>query len=138
MSFRKNNLFIGALVLFAFISIGVFGLLQFGHVNHASEAPMVDCPYAENGSSVCENTLDHIANWEQFSNVVVSSIFIFSLLILGILYFINQQDFLNQNKHFNKWRHFLYNKKSYSSTYKIIKWLSLFENSPSFSYTRHS
>lgn len=138
MSFRKNNLFIGALVLIAFISIGVFGLLQFNHKSHATEVPMVNCPYAENGSSICENTLAHIANWEQFSSVVVSSIFIFTFLILGIFYFLNWQDFLNQNTHFNKWRHFLHNKKPYSGAHKIIKWLSLFENSPSFSYVRHS
>jgi len=66
-------------------------------------------------------------------------IIILMLLILGIiLYFFGKQDFLNQKKHFYRWKYYLDNKKLYSYSDTITKWLSLFENSPSLSYLRHS
>ena len=100
-----------------------------------AEAPMINCPYAENGYSICENTLQHVDKWRQFSNVIFPSLFIFSFLILGIiLYFFGKQNFLNQKRHFYKWKYYLYDKKLYTYQERIIKWLSLFENSPSFSY----
>jgi len=131
MRFLKTQFFIGAFVLLAYIGIGIFGLFQFGHM---SEAPMANCPYAENGFSVCANGLDHINDWRQFSNTTFSSLLIFSLLIiLGIIiYFFGHKNFLNQKQYFYKWKYYLYNKKLHDSPNKIIEWLSLFENSPSF------
>jgi hypothetical protein len=132
MSLDKTKLLIVVFVLLAYISIGVFGLFEF---NHMSEKPMANCPYAENGFSVCDNNLGHINNWRQFSNTTFSSLFVFSLLILGIvLYFFGKQNFLNQKQYFYRWKYYLYNKKLYTYLNKIIKWLSLFENSPSLSY----
>lgn len=134
MNLQNKKLLIGAFVLLAYISIGIFGLFQFSHM---SETPMVNCPYTQNGSSICENSLNHIQDWRQFSNAIFSPLFIFSFLILGIiLYFFNKQNFLNQKQYFYKWKYYLDNKKLYSYQNKIIKWLSLFENSPSFSYIR--
>ena len=136
MSLHNTKLFIGVFILLAYISIGIFGLFQF---NHMAEMPMTNCPYAQNGSSICENTLNHINDWRQFSNVIFTSLFIFSLLILGIiLYFFGKQNFLIQKQHFYKWKYYLNNKKLYSCSDRVIKWLSLFENSPSLSYVRHS
>ncbi|KKS99294.1 MAG: hypothetical protein UW07_C0016G0009 [Candidatus Nomurabacteria bacterium GW2011_GWF2_43_8] len=130
MNLRSAKLFLGLFILLAYIGIGIFGLFQFGHM---SEAPMANCPYAENGFSVCANGLDHINDWRQFSNATFTSLFIFSLLILGIiLYFFNQHNLLNQKQHFYKWKYYLDNTKSYTLSQEIIKWLSLFENSPSF------
>ena len=135
MSFRNIKLFLGFFVLITFLSIGVFGLLQFNHIDHSVETPMINCPYSENGYSICENTLDHIAKWQQFLNVIFPSLLIFSLLILGIvLYFFGKQNFLNQKQYFYKWKYYLDDTKSYTYQERIIKWLSLFENSPSFSY----
>lgn len=132
MSFLKNNLIIGAFILIAFISIGVFGLFQ---LNHMSKAPMIDCPYAQNGSSLCENTFNHINDWRQFSNTIFPSLFIFLILTLGIvLYYFSKQNFLNQNQYFYKWKYYLDNKKLLASPNRIIKWLSLLENSPAFWY----
>lgn len=132
MNLHKAKLFIGAFVLIAYISIGVFGLFKFSHMD---EAPMVNCPYAQNGYSICENNLSHINNWRQFSSVILSSLFVFLFLILGaILYFFNKQDFLNQEQYFYKWKYYLYNKKLYTYPNRIIRWLSLFENSPSLLY----
>ena len=85
MSILKNNLIIGAFILVAFVGLGVFGLFSLGHADHGIEAPMVDCPYTENGSSFCENTLDHIAGWQQFSNVTLTSLFILYLFVSGII-----------------------------------------------------
>jgi hypothetical protein len=131
MSLHKTKLFLGFFVLFAYISIGIFGLFQF---NHVSEAPMSNCPYLENGFSVCANNLDHVNNWLQFSNAVFPPLLILSILILGIiLYFFNKEDFLNQKQYFYKWNYYLDNNKLYYSQNKVIRWLSLLENSPAFS-----
>ncbi|KKQ27859.1 MAG: hypothetical protein US41_C0013G0010 [Parcubacteria group bacterium GW2011_GWB1_37_13] len=119
MKMKTHNvkLFLGLFILLAYASIGVFGLFK---VNHMSETPMVNCPYAENGFSVCDNSLNHINDWQQFSKTTFSSLFIFSFLILGIiLYFFGKQNFLKQKQYLYKWKYHLY--------------LSLLENSPSFS-----
>lgn len=130
MKSYNTKLFLGIFILLAYIGIGVFGLLKF---NHITEMPMVNCPYTQNGSSICENSLNHINDWQQFSNITTSTLFIFSILILGIiLYFLGKQNFLNQKQYFYKWKYYLYNKKLYTYDNKIIKWLSLLENSPSF------
>lgn len=129
MILRNIKLFIGVSVLLAYVSIGVFGLFKFTHM---SEAPMANCPYAQNSSSLCENSFNHINNWQQFSNVVFPSLLVFSFLMLGIiLYFFDKRNFLNEKLYFYKWKYYLDNKKLYTFPNKIIKWLSLFENSPS-------
>mgnify|MGYP001592361268 CR=1 FL=1 len=134
MSVRNIKLFIGVSILLAYISIGVFGLLKF---NHTNEMPMPNCPYAQNGFSICENSLSHINDWRQFSNAIFPSLLILTLLVLGIiLYFYNQQNFLKENIHFYRWKYYLNNKKLDTDENKIIKWLSLFENSPSLSYAK--
>ncbi|KKP86013.1 hypothetical protein A3B84_01555 [Candidatus Nomurabacteria bacterium RIFCSPHIGHO2_02_FULL_35_13] len=131
MKLHNTKLFFSFFILFAFISVGIFGLLQLSHM---SETPMTNCPYAENGFSVCDNNFDHINDWRQFSNIIFPSLFIFSFLILGIiLYFFNKQNFLNQEQYFFKYRYYLDNKKLHTFSDKITRWLSLFENSPSLS-----
>ena len=137
MNFRGLKLFMGIFILLAFLSVGVFGLLQFSHTNHMTEAPMINCPYATGGSSICENTLSHIDNWQQFSNAILPSLTVLLLLIFTVLYILDQ-DFLLQEKHFYKWKYYLDNKKLLTYPDRIIKWLSLFENSPSLSYVRHN
>ena len=134
MSLYKIKSSIGVSILLVFISISVFGLLQFNHIDHATEAPMVNCPYAQNGYSICNNNLDHINNWRQFSTATFLSLSIFSFLILGIvLYLLGKQNFLNQKRYFYKWEYYLYDIPSYTYQERITKWLSLFENSPSLS-----
>ena len=134
MNFRNNNLIIGVFVLMAFLSMAVFGLLQFSHVMHSKEAPMVNCPYQENSYSICNNVLEHISTWQKFVNVISSSLFVLFALFF-ILYFFSSYDFWKQKQKFFFWRYYLYH-KSNPSTGELIKWLSLFENSPSFSYAR--
>ena len=125
--------FLTIILFVSFVGIAVFGLLKFNHTNHTPEVPMINCPYAENGYSICEGALDHINNWRQFSNVIIPSLSIFSLLILGmVLYLLGKQNFLNQKQHFYKWKYYLDNQKPSAYQEKIIKWLSRFENSPSF------
>lgn len=129
---QNIKLFIGVFVLFAYVGIGVFGLFEF---NHTPESPMVNCPYANNSFSVCGNSLDHIINWQQFSNIIFPSLFTSLFLILGmVLYFFSKQKSLNQKEYFYKWEYYLNDKKYQIHSNKIIRWLSLFENSPSFSY----
>ena len=136
MILKNSKLFIGAFVLLAYISIGIFGLFKF---NHMSETPMANCPYTQNSFSLCENSLTHINDWRQFSNATFPSLLVLSLLVLGIiLYFFGKQNLLNQKQYFYKWKYYLNRKKLYTYEERIIKWLSLFENSPSLSYVRHS
>lgn len=136
MKLGNLKFFVGVLILLAYLGIGIFGLVKFSHMPKTS---MSNCPYAENGFSVCDNGIDHINDWRQFSSVTPSSLFIFPFLIFGIvLYFFGKQNLLNQKRYFYRWKHYLDNKKLYSSQNKIIKWLSLFENSPTLSYVRHS
>ena len=130
MNLRNTKLFIGLFILLTYIGIGVFGLFEF---NHVTETPMTNCPYTENDFSVCDNSLDHINNWQQFSNTTFPVLFIFLSLFLGVvLYFSNKQNFLNLKQYFYKWRYYLDSKKSFNSLNKIVKWLSLLENSPAF------
>ena len=136
MKLHTTKLFLVFFVSVMYISIGVFGLLQFAHF---SKAPMPDCPYVENSFSICNNNFNHINNWRQFSNITLSPLFIFSFLIFGIiLYFLNKQNFSNQKLYFYKWKYYLQDKKLFSRPNRIIKWLSLLENSPSFSIVGHS
>ena len=128
MRFLKTQFFIGAFVLLAYIGVGIFGLFQFSHM---SEAPMTNCPYAENGFSVCANGLDHINDWHQFSNATFPSLLISFLIFGAIWLFFSKQNFLNQ-QYLYRWKYYLYDKKLHDSPNKIIEWLSLFENSPSF------
>lgn len=133
MILKNKKLFIGIFILLAYISIGIFGLFKF---NHMTPVPMINCPYAQDSYSVCENSLDHINNWRQFSNTIFTSLFIFSLLILGIvLYFFGKENLFNQKQYFYKWKYYLNNKKLYTFQKRVIKWLSLFINSPSLSYS---
>ena len=71
MNLHKTQLFIGILILLAYVGIGVFGLFKF---NHMTETTMINCPYSESGFSVCENNFDHINTWSQFSNVIFPSL----------------------------------------------------------------
>lgn len=132
MSIRDIKSFIGALVLLAYVSIGVFGLLQVGH--HETMVPMNDCPYALGSQSVCDNGLSHINNWKQFSSFVFPTIFVISLLFLAVfLYFFDRNKFLRQNLRLvYQWAYSLDDKFSCILRRKINKWLSLFENSPPY------
>src|SRR3989344_5703766 len=139
MSLHRLKSLAGVFVLLAFISMGVFGLLQFNHADHSVGAPMANCPYTGSGYSICQNTLNHINNWRQFSNTIIPSLFAFLLLVSGILlYFVIGRSILLLNPDFLRWKHYLNDKKPYTPRETIIEWLSLFENSPSFARARHS
>lgn len=136
MNLHIIKFFLGSFLLVAYISLGIFGLFQFSHL---AETPMINCPYTSNNFSVCENSFSHINNWRQFSDVIFPSLLIILILGLGmILYFFNKQNFLNQKQYFYKWKYYLNHKKSHAYTSRIIKWLSLLENSPSLARARHS
>ncbi len=136
MGLYSIKFFFGIFVALAYMGIGIFGLFR---LNHNTEMPMPNCPYSQNSYSLCENSLDHINNWRQFSNATFPSLLFLSfLLLIVVLYFYNKQNFLKQKQYFYRWKYYLYSKKLDIYPNKIISWLSLFENSPSFSYVRHS
>ena len=60
MILQNKKFLISIFILLAYTSIGILGLFEF---NHMSETPMVNCPYTQNGSSICENSLDNINDW---------------------------------------------------------------------------
>ncbi len=132
MNLRGAKFFIkllGFLIFFAYMSAGIFGLLQF---SHTSEMPMANCPYAQGAFSLCSNNFKHIDNWQEFSNVVSSSVFAFLILTLGIIfYFLEKINFSNLARNFYKRISYLRNNNLHKYLSEIIKWLSLFENSPS-------
>ncbi len=136
MNSISKQLIIGVSVLIAFIGVGVFGFLPFAHQSH-SEAPMVDCPYAENNFSICNSPLEHISNWQQLSNVILPVLLLLSIIFFFILLVFNK-DFLNQRQFLYKWKYYLEYQKSCSYREKILSWLALFENSPSLARARHS
>ena len=127
---------LACLMLFLYINTGMFGLSSFFHFEHSTEIPMVNCPYKENGFSVCKSYLEHISNWQEFSNIILHVLFIFSILLFITSYI--SKKVLNQEKHFYRWKCYLDNKKLLIYPDKIIQWLALFENSPPFLYLRYS
>ena len=128
MRVHKIKLFIGFFILLIYVSIGVFGLFK---LDHTTAMHIEDCPYVQNGYAICKDVLSHINNWRQFSNATFLSLFIFSCLFLGIvLSFFGKQNFLNQKQYFYKWKYYLDNIKFYNPLYAVVRWLSLFENSP--------
>lgn len=132
MKFQRKNLIIGALILLAFFGAGALGLFQFSHSGMTMEAPMVNCPYSQNGFSVCVNELDHIGSWQKFLNVVFPSIAFISILFLGIvLHLLNKRNILLQEAYTERFRYDLYKEKVKSRPDNISRWLSLLENSPS-------
>ena len=131
MVLTNRKLIIGLLILTAFVGIGVFGLAAGSHL---PGTPMPDCPYAPGGFALCADTLQHIANWQEFSSIVVP--FVFVLLVLaGATYFLNQ-NLLNPEQRSYRRKNLDAEKYFYTGT--ILKWLSLLENSPSLARFRHS
>lgn len=129
-STSPKTILLGVVIFLAYLSVSIFGLIQFSHL---SEAPMPHCPYTQNNSALCMNSFDHVNNWRQFSNVPFLSLWLFLLLGLGlILYFFNRLDFSKQKV--QQWKYYLDNKKLFTPLYKITSWLSLLENSPSVSF----
>lgn len=136
MKSSPGKLFIGISVLLAFVSIAVFGLLGS---RHTTEMPMENCPYTQNNYSICQNNIDHISKWQQFFNVTLASAALLLSLVAGFfISILNKHAVIDKGRYFYKWKYFLDNKKLYSSPNKIIKWLALFENSPSLAYIRPS
>ena len=136
MILRNTKLLIGVAILSAYIGIGVLGLFEFSHM---AETPMPNCPYTNNNFSLCENVLDHITKWQQFSSTIFPFLSIFLILILGIiLYFIDKQNFFNPKLYFYRWKYYLDRQILNFYRTKFIKWLSLFENSPALSYIGYS
>lgn len=131
MNLSGTKSFIGIFVLLAFISIGVFGLLQF---THSADMPMANCPYSPNSFSICENTLGHIGQWQNFLSVILPALFVLLLAGAILFYFKKLPDFLDVRFCFLRRKYVRNNEKLYSPRREGIKWLSLLENSPSLAY----
>ncbi len=130
MNLIKKQSFIAVSILVAYMTIAVFGLLQFGHTEGMA---MAGCPYAQGSFSVCEDSFEHIDHWHQFSNVTFSSFFTFSLLIFGLFlsFFITHKIF---TRYFYRYKFYI-KRKLFTFKEVLTEWLSLFENSPPVSIT---
>ncbi len=129
MNLRNKQLLIGIILLLAYVSIGVFGLLQMNHDESMVSAG--DCLYALNSYAICDNGLSHINNWRVFSNFILPTILAISLLCFVIALFLDRHKFLRQKLRLSYgWTQYLDDKFSHIFRKKIIYWLSLFENSP--------
>ncbi len=129
MQLNQRKFFLGLIVLIAYVGIGALGVVAFGHT---SEAPMPNCPYAPGEFALCSDTLEHVSNWQAFSNIILPLIFI-SLVLVGFLYLLIP-NILNPESFFYRLQDSNTQKSFYVGV--ILKWLSLFENSPSLAYSR--
>lgn len=128
MKLQNKKSLISIIVLFIYIIISIFSLISFVHTN---EMPMEHCPYAQGGYTVCKTNFEHINSWYQFSNIILPTIFILITLILFAVLFLNKKFLFNELSFF-RWNFCLEKKYLNLKQEKITKWLSLFENSPSF------
>lgn len=120
-------LFIAALAILAYSSIGVFGLL---HLNHSGEMPMMNCPYSQGGSAICKNTLDHINDWREFSLAIILPVLLFSILAFTVLFFFKLRDYLKLLQYQPNFERDP-EKQGITLFFSILtRWLALFENSP--------
>ncbi|MCR4334166.1 MAG: hypothetical protein NUV47_00305 [Patescibacteria group bacterium] len=111
--------FISLLFLISFIGVAVFG---FALMTHWSDGRMsVDCPLSTMGKSLCTQ----IFTYNTFFNTLINvNIIIFAISIPTFVFFV----FL-----ISIYSSFLYSSPFVSSyNRKITRWLSLFENSPSY------
>jgi hypothetical protein len=136
MSFSLKKI-ITALTLTSFLMV-VFFSLTF--MMHGSDGRMTGtCPLSSPAEeSICsQNTIlsaiHHISAYQSLLNTQVGSsitLGLISLLLLALAFVISLKDFnlLNRLLYFN---HLSNSPPPLSGTRKIIRWLSLFENSPS-------
>lgn len=127
------------LILISFLMVVFFGLAL---MVHKSDGSMVgNCPLSLAEESICsQNTLataiHHISAYQSFLNVPIGStninILLISLLLATLFFFIIffaelfKFNNLFQISRFDKWP------PVFSGKNIITRWLSLFENSPSF------
>lgn len=139
MSRQIKNNGIAIFVFIAFMSMFVFGITSITNMNMDQNANN-NCPIALGGDSTCppgllETTIHHLSIYQSFFNIFISeNVFLLASLIifLAFLYLFNKRLIFEFN--ILDFSRCLYPKKKFRSfkSRKIIKWLSLFENSPSF------
>ena len=143
-----NKKFVKILFMLAavpFLWFGTFGLLH--HMSEMKPATMTSnsgCLF--NGQTeVCNmNVTEHITLWESMFTSLPQNFELLGMLILAVILFLIitlWQDLFYELSRRVSSRFKLYIKQHPQiSKYKIetIHWLSLFENSPSFMYVRHS
>jgi hypothetical protein len=75
-----KSFFIGAVVLFGYLWIALFGLLPSSPVPHIFSKS--NCPYSVGQHSICPmDTMHHLQEWQEYSNIVIP---LFKVLILAL------------------------------------------------------
>jgi len=132
----QTKKFFMLVVLIAFLSLSFLGLSTHGAMpSDTSVAQASSCPYMVGGYAVCAtNVLNHISAWQEatrgisleaFSIAALLTLFAFvSSIITGLLASVLFFFFYKRLKSY-----FIYKRQ----LVKILRWLSLFENSPSVS-----
>lgn len=124
-----------------FISMVIFGLIFLMDMNMDQDSNH-ECPFAVLGSEICVTgilgiAIHHISFYQYSSNIIVSkNIFVQLILIIScaIFWLLIRRLFLNQEPSLIYLiKCHLKDRCSSPKSEKIIRWLSLFENSPSIS-----
>lgn len=149
MSFiLTNKKFFKILFVLATISFLWFG--TFGLVHHMNEMKPVGMTSSggclfDGTKEVCNmNFSEHIAIWESMFTSLPQSFELLSVLILAVVLFLIitlWQDIFHELSRRVSSRFKLYTKQHpqiFSYKIETMRWLSLFENSPSFMYARHN
>lgn len=129
---------ISSLILVAFLSLTFF---SFVIMMHGQDGRMQgDCPFSAVGTSLCpQDTLavvsHHISAYQSFFNIPLSPNITVSILLLllvtsAIFILLISSPLLGSSVFVGYVSNFL---PVFPNTRKIIRWLSLLENSPSFS-----
>ncbi|MFZ3011422.1 MAG: hypothetical protein WA060_00250 [Minisyncoccia bacterium] len=133
------------ILIVSFVGIAFFGFTVFAHGMNSSDNNCVTSPIDGTvcPTSIVAMTLHHISSLQTLLTSVTPSMSSL-LMLLAFILLVSVSIFqLYKNLLFPKLEllrkrlHDLETNLSYSKQ-KIISWLSLFENSPSFSYVRHS
>ena len=125
--------YIAILIFISFLGLAAFSVVGFGHRMNGA-APMDNCLNSQVDGTPCPTSLmaslvHHTATYQTLFNTLIPSLILFLIFISVV--------FLDKNLT-NPELKFLYQKLSnfklikYKARQKLISWLSLLENSPSF------
>lgn len=119
-------------MLASFLAVSFFGFIVMAHVVDGSM--QTDCPFSAKGSQLCpQNAIDmvvhHIAAYQSFLNAPVNfgaAALLFALISVTLVFFVALYFVVSVIYS----RSFYESPPSFSYKSDLMRWLSLFENSP--------
>lgn len=108
-----NN--ISKFVLFAFIIVGVFGLLM--SMSKDMHISNIKCAVGQTTNGQCPNVPEHISQWENAFIGIVSNVDLLLLFILAVVLYVASKLYMDVGKH-TAVRH-VYNKHDIPSLFQL-------------------